>query len=147
MDKYVMDIRLENWIPIFEAQARSGLNKQAFCKQNGISRDLFFKWQRVFRKKIAEGLDPNSIAIPTEIKKSNNDHNEDFPVFYELSTKTQNDLNEDANNENKKYLSPVIDTPEESCAISISYEGFTIRLSGKLEESSLTSVIRAVKNA
>lgn len=147
MDKYVMDIRLENWIPIFEAQARSGLNKQTFCKQNGISRDLFFKWQRIFRKKVAEGLDPNSITIPAEIKQSNKNHNEDGPVFYELSTSTQNDLNENANDRNKKYLSPVIDTPEESCAISIFYESFTIKLSGKMDESSLTSVIRAIKNA
>lgn len=147
MDKYVMDLRLENWIPIFEAQARSGLNKKTFCEQNGIRRDLFFKWQRIFRQKVANGSDLNSIITPTEIKQSNNKHDEDSPVFYELSDNTQNVLNENSNDRNKKFLSPVIDTPEESCAISISYESFTIKLSGKLDESSLTSVIRAIKNA
>lgn len=43
MDKYVMYIRLENWISIFAVQARSGLNKQASCYQNGIRKDLLFK--------------------------------------------------------------------------------------------------------
>lgn len=65
MDKYVMDIRLQNWIPIFEAQARSGLDKQTFCKQNGISRGLFFKWQRILRERIADGFDPGSISAST----------------------------------------------------------------------------------
>ena len=63
MDKYVMNIRLKQWIPILEAQARSGLDKQTFCKQNGISRGLFFKWQRILRERIADGFDPGVFQL------------------------------------------------------------------------------------
>ena len=50
MDPKVMEMRIKQWIPIFEEQAKSGLNKQEWCIQNGINRSAFFKWQRECRK-------------------------------------------------------------------------------------------------
>ena len=46
MDSAVMEQRLKQWMPIFEEQAGSGLNKQDWCTTNGIKRAAFFKWQR-----------------------------------------------------------------------------------------------------
>ena len=47
MDASVMELRLEQWKPIFEAQAKSGLNKQEWCQQNGIRRWEFFILQTI----------------------------------------------------------------------------------------------------
>lgn len=51
MDSNVMELklRLKQWLPIFEEQAKSGLNKKEWCEQNGIKRAAFFKWQRECR--------------------------------------------------------------------------------------------------
>jgi len=49
-----MELQLKQWMPIFEEQARSGLNKQEWCKQNEVNRGAFFKWQRELRKYLLE---------------------------------------------------------------------------------------------
>jgi len=54
LDSKIMEIRLKQWIPIFEEQAKSGLNKQDWCSQNEVKRTTFFKWQRVFRNYLLE---------------------------------------------------------------------------------------------
>ena len=54
MDKKVMDLRAANWISVFEAQAKSGLSKHNFCKQNGIPETAFYKWQRKLRSELIE---------------------------------------------------------------------------------------------
>ncbi len=54
MDSKVMEFRLKKWIPIFEEQDRSGLNKQEWCKLNGVKRSSFFRWQREFQKYLLE---------------------------------------------------------------------------------------------
>jgi hypothetical protein len=50
LDSKIMELRLKQWMPIFEEQAKSGLNKQEWCKLNGVKRASFFKWQRELRK-------------------------------------------------------------------------------------------------
>ena len=42
MDKKVMDVRLQSWMPVFEEQACSGLTKKAFFEKNNIKRADFF---------------------------------------------------------------------------------------------------------
>jgi len=54
LDSKIMEIRLKQWMPIFEEQAKSGLNKQEWCKQNDIKRAAFFKWQRELREYLIE---------------------------------------------------------------------------------------------
>lgn len=54
MDSKIMELRLKQWIPIFEQQAKSGLNKQEWCRQNQVSRVAFFKWQKEFRTYLLE---------------------------------------------------------------------------------------------
>ena len=50
MDANTMKLRLEQWMPIFEAQARSGMDKTKWCDENGIRRWEFFKRQRECRE-------------------------------------------------------------------------------------------------
>ena len=38
MDPRVMELRIRQWIPVFEEQAKSGLNKDEWCIINGINR-------------------------------------------------------------------------------------------------------------
>ena len=54
MDSKVMELRLKQWIPIFEQQSTSGLSKQEWCKLNNINRSVFFKWQRILREYLLE---------------------------------------------------------------------------------------------
>ena len=148
MDKYVMDIRLKQWIPILEAQARSGLDKQTFCKQNGISRGLFFKWQRILRERIADGFDPVSISAPAATTVSGINPEDGHPVFFEISPAPSTNLvNQDSITEATSKHMPIVDQASYNGHISISYSGFSISLSGEVDETSLTSILRAVKNA
>ena len=59
MDSRVMELRLKQWIPIFEEQAKSGLNKKEWCRQNDVKRDAFFKCQKELRKYLIEKGDNN----------------------------------------------------------------------------------------
>lgn len=49
-----MELRLKQWMPLFEEQAKSGLNKEEWCRLNGVKRAAFFKWQRELRKYLLE---------------------------------------------------------------------------------------------
>jgi len=51
-----------------EDQAASGLGKQEWCKRNGISRSLFFKWQKIL-KNCSEAIDTGSVFIEIPIAK------------------------------------------------------------------------------
>ncbi len=146
MDKFVMDIRLKQWIPIFEAQASSGLDKQTFCKQHGISRGLFFKWQRILREKMAEGFDPDSISLPATTDKSTGDTRDNEPVFYELTPTASCSVAENCKPIGNPTSSGLV-APVNVSGVIISYGGFSIKMSGIVEEAMLKTILRAVKHA
>ena len=54
MDKSTMDVRMRQWADLLEKQMQSGLSKQDWCEQNGISRQKFFRWQRKIRSYILQ---------------------------------------------------------------------------------------------
>ena len=86
MDKKVMDIRLKSWIPIFEAQARSGLSKKDFCLQNNFCRGTFYKWQGILWKRISEGWDPQSSTLSLSDCQDNESIDDDRNKFFEIPT-------------------------------------------------------------
>ena len=148
MDKYVMDIRLQNWIPIFEAQARSDLDKQTFCKQNGISRGLFFKWQRILRERIADGFNPGCVSAPTVTAVPDTKSKDDHTSFFEITPSLPSSLIEQAPpNKNEAQRASVVDVSSSAGHVCISYGSFSVSLSGEVDETSLTSILRAVKHA
>ena len=54
MDPRVMELRIRQWIPVLEEQARSGLTKDEWCIINRVSRGSFFRWQRRVRSYLLE---------------------------------------------------------------------------------------------
>ena len=34
MDSQIMELRFRQWLPLFEEQAKSGMNKQEWCEHN-----------------------------------------------------------------------------------------------------------------
>ncbi|SDB51577.1 hypothetical protein [Butyrivibrio sp. INlla16] len=147
MDKFVMDIRLESWIPIFEEQIKSGLSKHDFCRQNGISKGAFFKWQKIFREKLAR--EAGYLDTPPTPAQSFNDSSGEKPAFFELATTSSSDCAmeiSDSRAEGRPCISGgTIDTS--LAAMSITYGGFSINVSGNVDEQILLSVLKAVKHA
>lgn len=126
MDSNVMELRLKQWMPIFEEQAKSGLNKRDWCEQNGIKRAAFFKWQRECRAYL---LTKNA-SVPAAAE----------PAFVEIYR--PNNSAEMA----KHAVVPIEETAQNS-SISITRNGFTITLEGAVDEVNLSKVLKAVLNA
>ncbi|MBR5377245.1 MAG: hypothetical protein IK139_08195 [Lachnospiraceae bacterium] len=78
MDAKIMELRLREWLPIFEAQAKSGLGKNEWCEKNGVRRWEFYQRQRECRKYLlnrnddstaspeAAALVPSFVEIPVD---------------------------------------------------------------------------------
>ena len=127
MDKAVMNLRLQQWKPIFEAQAESGLNKEEWCKQNGIRRWEFYKRQRKLRQSILDQASDNLLPenVTTDLIPSSE-------TFVELPMKS----------EKAKHGAASVES--DIGALEISYGKFKIKLKGSVEESVLETVIKAV---
>lgn len=125
MDSEVMEQRLKQWLPIFEAQAQSGLNKQDWCEQNGIKRHSFFKWQRECRAYL---LSKQQNADAMQIKSD--------PSFVEISC-TQGCA---------EVVSTTIssNTSPEPSPIVISSNGFSISVNGQFDEVNLAKVLKVI---
>ncbi|MCR5338108.1 MAG: hypothetical protein K6E75_06080 [Lachnospiraceae bacterium] len=130
MDASIMELRLEQWKPIFEAQAKSGLNKQEWCQQNGIRRWEFFKRQKELRQHLlsqsSETLTPMSET--TDLIPS-------ATAFVELPMKSEEITQKAA-----------AKTPVDG-SIEISYGKFKIKLKGGVDRTTLDTVIKAVAHA
>ena len=130
MDAKVMRQRLEQWIPIFEEQARSGIGKEQWCRENGIRRWEFYRRQRECREYLIENAEAGQ-ALPKMP--------ESLPDFFELPTIA-----------NTTQISPPIYRQDADCqvgAIDVSYGGFDISLTGAVNSDTLSALIKAVKNA
>ena len=70
MEKYVQDIRLKQWCELIEAANSSGLPRKQWLKDNGISKDAFYYWQRKVRRYYAEqnGMDIMTLAFKSNIQ-------------------------------------------------------------------------------
>lgn len=130
MDASVMDLRLEQWKPIFEAQAKSGLNKQEWCKQNGIPRWEFFRRQKELRQLLLKqpSEDPTLVTKNTDLIPST-------AAFVELPMES---------GETAKKVNARV--PADG-SIEISYGKFRIKLKGEVDGAMLDTVIKAVAHA
>ena len=75
-----MELRLKQWMPIFEDQAKSGLNKEQWCRLNEVKRADFFKWQRELRKYL---LEKNENKLQAQLSTELTVHT--APEFIELA--------------------------------------------------------------
>lgn len=85
MDKSTHQIRREHWAKIINDCLASGMNKTAWCKENGISDKSFFYWQRILRKDAC--LEQKQ--VPDVVKTQN----ESSVAFVELKPTINNSTN------------------------------------------------------
>lgn len=133
MDSKVMELRLKQWIPIFEQQSTSGLNKQEWCKLNNVNRSGFFKWQGILREYL---LEKNGNMVHTQ--QSTKLVAQTASKFVELasvSSSARSSLNDD-------FVSSRDITP--TAPISIKCGKFSIDLNNDANELLLSKVLKAV---
>ena len=68
MDKITHHVRCEQWTSIINECLANGMNKTAWCRENGISEKQFFYWQRILRKEAYIGMNPPKGELPAVSK-------------------------------------------------------------------------------
>ena len=135
MDPRVMELRIRQWIPVFEEQAKSGLRKDEWCILNGISRGSFFRWQKRVRMYLLEHSSVDQLQVTDAAQKAENDFFVELPAT-QISipgTAALRSLHDD--------VMEGVDAP-----ISIHYGAFSISINGDVDENQLSSVLRAIKH-
>lgn len=139
MDPKVMELRIRQWISVFEEQAKSGLTKDEWCIINGINRGSFFRWQRRVRSYLLEhggtGSDGHlQISGTTPPKDTDNEYFVELPCPQAAipGIAALRNLHDDI--------------PDDTAHVSIRYGGFSVRVDGMVDEEQLTAVLRAIKN-
>lgn len=133
MDSKVMELRLKQWMPIFEEQAKSGLNKQEWCKLNEVKRAVFFKWQKELRKYL---LEKNENKVQAQLSTELEVHT--APEFIELapaSSSVRSSLNDSC--VRSRDITPV-------SSISIRCGEFSIDLNDDVDELLLSKVLKVM---
>lgn len=135
MDSEVMEFRIKKWIAILEEQASSGLSKREWCNVNGIEKTAFFRWQRRVRAYLLEQGDDNNRLLFSSANNNPGDHG----CFVELSQ---------SRNTRKAILRECPeDASREAHAMCVFYGGFSVHVSGAVDEGQLAAVLRAMKYA
>ena len=137
MDQKVMELRIRQWIPVFEEQAKSGLSKDEWCILNGINRGSFFRWQRRVRSYLLAHEEAGSTG---QLQVSGTNLPKDNEYFVELPC--------------PQAAAPGIaslrnlhdDISDDAAPICIRYGGFSVRVDGMVDEEQLTAVLRAIRN-
>ena len=127
MNSRKMEEKLKEWMPLFDAQKSSGLNKREWCKQNNVHEGSFFKWQRRCR----EYVDASNFIPISPIA--------DNAAFVEICSSSDSADNFD--------LKESSSTSTDKSSIIIKYGDFAIELNDEFEELHLAKVLRAMKNA
>lgn len=138
MDPRVMELRIRQWIPVFEEQAKSGLNKDEWCILNGINRGSFFRWQRRMRSYLLEHGETGSTEQQLQISGVN--PAKDHDCFVELPC-PQAAVPGMASLRNRHD-----DISDDAASIRISYGGFSVHIDRIFDEVQLTAVLRSIKN-
>lgn len=124
MDSKVLELRIEQWIPLIQEQANSGLNRKERCSLNGIERTSFFRWQKRVRSYLFEHQEPEGSNLP--VLKQCKDC-KDGERFVELPS-TRAAL-AGVYHARSEYRSEGNDY-----SIHIHYGGFSISLTGEVDE-------------
>ena len=139
MDNAVMSIRMKNWSAVMEAQAASGMSKTDFCRHNRISESSFFRWQRKIRNNLLEEQELKSQSAPTDTPVSKGEGS-----FFELAPASPASITASQDIDQLEFCSPP--EPVISSSVSITYNGFSVNISGSISLDALTTVLKAVKN-
>ena len=137
MDAKVIELMMKRWIPIFEAQAQSGIGKEKWCDVNGIKRWEFFKWQREIRKYLLDqnAAEPEATAecLPAETG---------FVDITPASVSSPAVVGD----EPETVASAYGHATDPVSSINIRYGGFTIDLSGGIDKKLLSAVLEVIRD-
>ena len=128
MDAKVMELRIRKWMPIFEAQAKSGLGKDVWCEKNGIRRWEFYQRQRECREYLLkQDNDPAGSSEATAL----------VPSFVEIPAAPEPAVPQ----------SPTDGDREFPGHIDVTCGKFKISITGNVDEGILARLIREVSHA
>jgi len=121
-----MELRIQQWIPLLEAQAKSGMTKQDWCTANGIERSSFYRWQRECRNYLIEKQQTDTIASTACVKNEAN-----TSAFVEIPMHNP---------------SAVLNDSMQVSSIDLTVSGITISLKGDVNEVNLMKVLKVISN-
>ena len=137
MDPKVMELRIKQWIPIIEEQAKSGVNKGEWCTMQGIDRTTFFRWQKRVRAYLLDQWEDQSF-LPLSPAQADETGFVEIPSaqasLVEISGQT-----DPCTGNNVTCPSPP--------SIRIRYGDFSIDLNNGVDEEQISTVLRAIKHA
>lgn len=133
MDQRVMELRIKQWIPVMDEQAKSGLSKTEWCTIHGVDRTTFFRWQKRVRTYL---LDQCPILPTSPLAEETG--------FVEVSP-TQASLVKMTGQAQRCAEDPAVCPGPPS--LNIRYRDFSIDLSNGVDEEQLSRVLRAIKHA
>ena len=136
MDPRVMELRIRQWIPVLEEQARSGLTKDEWCIINKISRGSFFRWQRRVRSYL---LEHGENAGQLQAEGVNEQTTDEYFVELPRSQAVVPGL--------AALRSLHDDGWDKTAPISIHCGDFLINIRAGVDEDQLSTVLRAIRNA
>lgn len=136
MDAKVIELKMKQWISIFEAQAQSGMGKEKWCDMNGIKRWDFFKWQREIRQYLLEQNGAKSeTAAPCPAEA-------EFVDITSALASSPAAVGDQPGTVAKAYEH--VSDPVSS--ITIKYGGFTIDLSDGIDEKLFSTVLKVIRD-
>ena len=132
MDKASYEIRLQQWIKIIQEANASGMQKHAWCSQNGISVRKFYYWHKKVRDyMLAHQLENTSCSTQICAPAA--------PVFYEVQ-KSAEPLGQ-------SDKLPVVQTESFLPEAVIRYEDFGIFVGSSISEKTLATILSVIRNA
>lgn len=130
MDQNAAKARLEeHWKQVVLEGNQASVSKREWCRQNGISEKTFFYWQRRFRKS-EPGLLGSLSATPDAVLQKPKS------TFVELPFSENPNVN--------RSEDPSLNTVPEAM---IQFNGCQVYINGAIQESTLRTVLKVVRDA
>ena len=136
MDKASYEIRLQQWIKIIQEANASGLQKQTWCSQNGISARKFYYWHKKVRDYMLAHQQENCNGCTSHSEQINAPA---APVFYEVQNP--------AEPPEKSGKFPAGQTESVLPEAVIRYDDFGIFVGSSISEKTLTTILSVIRNA
>lgn len=80
MDESTHKIRIQQWMKTIQDWSTSGMSKQQWCAENGVSIRKFYYWQRIIRQELYEATESVTDMVPV-----NNEIAIPVPKFVEIT--------------------------------------------------------------
>ena len=137
MDPRVMELRIKQWIPIIEEQAKSGISKGEWYTMHSIDRTTFFRWQKRVRAYLLDQWQDQSSQLPSSTQTEEISFVE-FPSTQGALMEIPGQAEPCTGNKAACSCSP---------SIRIRYGDFSIDLGNGVDEQQLSTVLRVIKHA